>query len=921
MRPIRSISVLMPTWQGEQFLERVLAALAAQEIDLAWDFTVIDSGSTDRTLAILEESRANFPVPMRVESIHKVEFDHGDTRNLLATRSEGDLLVFLTQDAIPGSPKWLATLAANFADARVAAAYCRNVARPDSELLTRVFCANDPGYTSGRRVVTLPPREVYARMNAHERRLLYNFNDVASAVRREVWERHPFPRTEFGEDVLLARGLLEAGFAIVYDDAATVEHSHDYSVDETRARGTIDGKFNAEWLDRTCVAALDDVRVLVERQLDVDRRALSSSGANAAEFERSLAHARSLREAAFLGLHLGGLSQARRPHTRMLERTNLHILFVIHGFPPDTWAGTEVYTLNLACELVRLGHRVTILTRAPAAKSVADGGPQDFALEQSEFQGLRVWRMIHRLAHDNLRQTFDQPKAVAVFREILLREKPDLVHFQHLIHLSAGLVQEAKNFGLPTVLHCHDYWALCSRVQLIRPDGERCEENQGAGCFLCVRERGLAHVPRMRRVGENAPAVMDELLSGEREGRAIDWTGFGDLMGRQEFVLDAYAAADLRISPSRFLRDRLLATGAFDPRTTLFSDNGQRTDLVSARAKELDPKGRVRFGFVGSLVWYKGVDVLIEAMNRLGGKKALLNVFGEFKPERDEYHERLRSRVRANNVVFRGRFENQHLVEVYSEIDVLVVPSVWFENSPITIKEAFLFRTPVVTSGIGGMAEFVRDGVDGLHFAVGDADDLAAKLARFVDEPNLVGRLSENFPRVKSIAENARELEFRYRSLCTFVRDPVPKLLFEKRGVDTSRRGGPVEQQGADMILLRPGGAFAEYDLSLVGAGSREIELELCLLAPERGVQLAARLVVDGREIGRVDPISSNGRDDAPCFRFAVDFALAPSILRVETKAGEREREHFLRIKRVAVREPSPKVLHELALARVPSPA
>src|SRR5689334_3949402 len=144
MSKVRSISVLMPTWQGIEFLERVLTALARQRCDVPWDFTAVDSGSTDGTWEMLGRFEASFPVPLRRERIDKVEFDHGDTRNLLAARTKGELLVYLTQDAIPIGDAWLATLAANFDDERVGAAYCRNVARPQASLLTRVFSANDP---------------------------------------------------------------------------------------------------------------------------------------------------------------------------------------------------------------------------------------------------------------------------------------------------------------------------------------------------------------------------------------------------------------------------------------------------------------------------------------------------------------------------------------------------------------------------------------------------------------------------------------------------------------------------------------------------------------------------------------------------------------------------------------------------------
>src|SRR6185436_19410970 len=103
--------------------------------------------------------------------------------------------------------------------------------------------------------------------------------------------------------------------------------------------------------------------------------------------------------------------------------------------------------------------------------------------------------------------------------------------------------------------------------------------------------------------------------------------------------------------------------------------------------------------------------VMLRAMQRLLGTRAVLHVHGEYKPESDPHHAELRG-LAGENVQFHGRFDNSRLSEVYAEIDVLLVPSVWWENSPITIHEAFLTRTPVVASGIGGMAEFVRDGID-----------------------------------------------------------------------------------------------------------------------------------------------------------------------------------------------------------------
>ncbi|MEM8711818.1 MAG: glycosyltransferase, partial [Planctomycetota bacterium] len=608
--PSLRVSVLMPTWQGMEFLPRVMQRLVSQETTFPWDFRAVDSGSTDGTWELLQAKALNFPVPIHLERIHGVEFDHGDTRNLLAARSNGEILIFLTQDAIPGGDDWLERLVRNFDDPRVGAAYCRNVPRPDADPLTKIFSSGDPGSAEGRRETRLPAPEEYAALDAHARRLLYNFNDVASAFRRSLWRRHPFPRTPFGEDILMARAFLEAGFTVVYDDEAVVEHSHDYDAIETRARAKQDGAFNVEWLGRTCVGSRKDAATLTERLSAEDAEAIDGLGLDAGEAAELKRRGIELRRAAFEGLYEGGLSRAVRPSgTCMRDHDRLRILYVVHGFPPDTWAGTEIYTFNIASEMQRRGHEVTIL-----ARSGPEADEPEFTLRRETFQGLSVIRMTHRLEFADLRESFLRSGPEIAFRQVLGEVDPEVVHFQHLIHMSAGLVEMAKDRGLATVITCHDYWGLCARVQMIRPDGAICPSNMGSGCYLCIKERGLERVEQAAkldgtvRAGKVVGAVADLLNKvgvGPQgiQSRAQD---FVQLQERAKVVPEAYAAADLRISPSRFLRDMYLDTGVFDPHLFLFSDNGMRTDHVEALEKVRDADGRIRFGFVGSLVWYKG---------------------------------------------------------------------------------------------------------------------------------------------------------------------------------------------------------------------------------------------------------------------------------------------------------------------------
>jgi len=506
-----------------------------------------------------------------------------------------------------------------------------------------------------------------------------------------------------------------------------------------------------------------------------DRELLEAAGLVGEALQAELGRARALRRAAFVGMYEGGRSTTRRRPSRMLTRSTLRVLYVVHGFPPDTWAGTEVYTLSLARAMKARGHDVVILTRAPAPAGAAPDAPPDFTIDRQDFQGLPVWRMINRLGQQRLRDSYVRPAAEAAFRDALREIKPDIVHFQHLIHLSVTLPEICRELGVPSLITVNDYWALCARVQLIRPDGVRCEENQGLGCLLCVKDTHLDRIPlarRFRPVLAPLAALGDKFRGRPGMTSIADRSGeIVDMAERHDVVCAGYDACDLMVAPSRFLRQKFIDTGRFDPHKVVYSDYGIPAPAAGPPTRTTAGRAGVRFGFIGSLLWYKGVDVLIRAVHQLASPAAVLHVHGDFKPDADPYHAKLADLAKpcGDSVVFHGRFDNQEVGRVYEHIDVLVVPSTWFENSPITIHEAFQFRTPIVTSDIGGMAELVHDGVDGLHFRAGDAADLCEKLARFVDDPGLAARLSTNVPDIKTIEEDAREMEFRYRGLAARV--------------------------------------------------------------------------------------------------------------------------------------------------------
>jgi rhamnosyltransferase len=214
-------TVVVPVKQGAAHLPALLEALARQEIDGDLEVLGIDSGSTDGSVAILERHGA------RTLRIAPEAFDHGETRNAGAREARGSMVVFLSQDAVPAGADCVQRLVAALeADGRIAGAFARQVPRPGSDPLTRRDLAGWIVTRSEARTVfvedvarfeTLPPLERYA---------LSAFDNVASAIRRDLLIAHPFAPARFGEDLEWGYRMLRGGYGLAYVPEAVVVHSH-----------------------------------------------------------------------------------------------------------------------------------------------------------------------------------------------------------------------------------------------------------------------------------------------------------------------------------------------------------------------------------------------------------------------------------------------------------------------------------------------------------------------------------------------------------------------------------------------------------------------------------------------------------------------------------------------------------------------
>jgi glycosyltransferase involved in cell wall biosynthesis len=418
----------------------------------------------------------------------------------------------------------------------------------------------------------------------------------------------------------------------------------------------------------------------------------------------------------------------------MVER---RVLQICHNHPQVRPGGAEVY----AHELHRhLRHRddwePTFLARSGPPQS-SDGTPYENT-RVSPVEGTDDEYLLFPEDYDFdwMFGTMRREKRLYTedLRRFLLALRPDVVHFQHTLFIGYDALRETRRTlpDVPIVYTLHEFLPIChNKGQMVR-----------------TMDRSLCAEASPRRCGECFPDIApDEFLL------------------RKRFIQASLDLVDLFIAPSATLLERFVEWGI--PRERMLLEDYGRVQ-VRVAGDTSRPAPHDILGIFGQLNPYKGIDILLRAMQTLGDQAPKLRVHGanldlqehSFRDEVCSLLEETDDRV--SNL---GPYPPERAGEVMAEVDWVVVPSIWWENSPLVIQEAFAQRRPVICSDIGGMAEKVTDGLNGLHFRVGDVDSLAAAIRRAVATEGLWERLREGIPPVHSMSEHAAVLTAAYEDL------------------------------------------------------------------------------------------------------------------------------------------------------------
>ena len=367
----------------------------------------------------------------------------------------------------------------------------------------------------------------------------------------------------------------------------------------------------------------------------------------------------------------------------------MRILQVVHQYMPEYTGGTELHTRWLAEGLSQAGHSVGVFYRISAAKTGLTHRVDDHSIQVWSVSAGEVTPAKRFLT------TFGHSALLKFFRQTVAKMKPDIVHIQHLMGLPSSIVHFLQQKSIPYVVTLHDYWWVCANAQLLTNYDQTICDGPAQGylnCTKCVLARG----------GKSGFYVAFPFIVGA-------------LNRRNKLLHDILNEAAAIIAPSHFVSNWYRAKEAFRQTPNIIPHAMPLPNTLPKR--DAGNRGGIRFGYIGGLSPQKGVHIAIEAFNGLDGSVELW-IVGDDHTDPD-YTARLRA-LANERVLFLGKLSRAEVWQTLAQIDVLLVPSIWYETFAFVVSEAFAMGVPVIASDIGALSERVTDGITGRLVPPGD---------------------------------------------------------------------------------------------------------------------------------------------------------------------------------------------------------
>lgn len=406
----------------------------------------------------------------------------------------------------------------------------------------------------------------------------------------------------------------------------------------------------------------------------------------------------------------------------------MKILFVVHQFFPHHYTGTERLVLNLSKQLQRLGHYVKVVTYGINETEDFQKN-SDFLIKEYEFQGIPVISIQHEIIPADINFAIFNQSIEKIFNKIILKEGFDIIHICHTMRLGS-IVRAAVSEKIPLVMTLTDFWLMCPKGIAITNDGSVCTTIDNSR--KCIKEC-------------YDEAIKDQLINRFNESKEI------------------FQTVNRIVSATAFLR-HIFELNNYTSKIELVPFSDDYANVRRNRRNYSETSG-ITLGFLSTLLPHKGPHVLVDAFNIANVKNMKLKIYGHHFND-VQYYKKLKKLAKNDtNIEFCGEYKYEDMPSILNEIDILIVPSIWWENSPLVLIRALAHNVPAIVSNLGGMTEVIKDGENGFVFEAGNAKALAKIIKKIGESPTILNEIKMQIHHPPRIEEETFEYEKIYFDL------------------------------------------------------------------------------------------------------------------------------------------------------------
>ncbi len=360
--------------------------------------------------------------------------------------------------------------------------------------------------------------------------------------------------------------------------------------------------------------------------------------------------------------------------------------------------GSESYMLYLGEYFEKLGHEVEYFGMYDEKNTV--GNSAGLYTQNMDFHSTGLARFLYPF---KIIYSFEAKKKIM---KVIDTFKPDIVHMNNInFQLTPSIIDGIKKKGVPLVQTVHDYQMICPNHLFYNFDKNTpCEKCVHGSVFNCVKNKCIH--------GSTVKSLL------------------GVVEAKFYSLLKTYKKVDLFVCPSNFLENKLLNARSFYKGKTITIHNF----INKEKFTNTDRKADSYIVYVGRLSKEKGIENIAGAAKLLPDYNFVIAGNG---PDEDMLKD-------IPNVKLAGFVTGEKLTKLVGDAKLLLLPSVCYENCPLSILEAHCMGVPVVTMNSGGMAELVRDGVTGTLVNDPTPEGVAAKLKETIENEEYYKTIEEN---------------------------------------------------------------------------------------------------------------------------------------------------------------------------------